>query len=723
MNETSNWIYVDYRKNIWKFSLNDNKKLFYKIMYSEGKWKKESLIDVEVLSFSIYIDENEQIHLVYSNTKGELRYCTIKENEWLGKTIYKIENNNFEINNIKIKMIDNEMNIFYLLVENDGSDHGILMHCRWSGKKIKFSNIQDIIVIPSLKDHYSVHVNNDYQIDLFFITDEGDEVSLNYHSFENYIWSPRKRLYGIQGKDIGFEVLIDKDDFHILNKSKENEMYFLDYVFLDSTGQIEETRVCESKKNLEYPMLAIEDDKLICCWIKENKVSFSIYDGEKWGDLIPFNRNNELELELNNAFYYLNEQYIKEKKVYVTKGLDLYMFNPEDFFKTDKTLRNNIIDKHESFPKIEERKTINNLTFELSKVNAENKNLVNKNNYLNKQLQNTQKTIREYDQKILKISNKKLKAEKKYDELLEKENKEKENSAKRLLEEKTRIEIIEKKLKEIEAEKILLKEKYESLEEELYTFSEENKKLKLDIGNINGKNKKLDMENTELREESRRINELALKVDSENISLNKENKRIIEYNENLFKEKEMVIKRLLEEKTRIEIIEIKSKEIEAEKILLKEKYESLEEELYTFSEENKKLKLDIDNISGKNKKLSMENTELREENRIINELALKVDSENITLNKENKRIIEYNENLVKEKEMLIKEQELLIKDQEMLIEEQKILVEERKKLIKEKMILIEEKINLIEENEKLNEELELEKNQSVMDRLLKRRIN
>lgn len=618
MNETDNWIYVDYRKNIWKFSLNDNKKLFYKIMYSEGKWKKESLIDVEVLSFSIYIDKNEQIHLVYSNTKGELKYCTIKENEWLGKTIYKIENNNFEINNIKIEMIHNEMNIFYLLVENDGSDHSILMHCIWSGKRIKFNNIQDIILIPNLKDHYSVHVSNDYQIDLFFITDEGDEVSLNYHSFENYIWSPRKRLYGIQGKDIGFEVLIDKDGFHILNKSKENEMYFLDYVFIDSTGQIEEARVYESKKSLDYPMLAIEDDNLICCWIKENKIFYSIYDGEKWGDLILFNRNNELELELNNVFCYLNEQYIKENKVYVTKGLDLYMFNPENFFIKDKALRKNIINKPELIPEIEEKKLINNLTFELSKVNAENKNLINKNNYLNKQLQNIQKTIREYDQKILKISNKKLKAENKYDELLKKENKDKENLAKDLLKEKARIEMTEMKLKELEAEKILLKEKYESKEEELYTFIEENKKLKLDINNINEKNKKL----------------------------------------------------------------------------------------------------------------SIENIGLREENRTINELALKVDSENISLNKENKRIIESNEKLVEEKEMLIKDQEMLIKDQEMLIEEQKILVEERKMLIKEKMILIEEKINLIEENEKLNErneklneELELEKNQSVMDRLLKRRIN
>ena len=583
MNERNNWVYIDYRKHIWKFSLKDNKRLFYKIMYSEGKWKKESLIDIEILSFDIYIDNNEQIHLVYSNTKGELKYCTIKDNEWLGKTIYKVENNNVEIKNIKIKMIHNEMNIFYLLVENDGSDHSILMHCRWSGKEIEFNNIQDIILIPNLKDYYSVHVNNDYKIDLFFLTDEGDEVSLNYYSFENYIWSPKNRLYGIQGRDIGFEVLTDKDDFHILNKSKEDEMYSLDYVFLDSTGQIEEARIYESEKKLEYPMLAIEDNKLICCWIEKNKIFYSIYDGERWGNPIYFNRNNELELELNNVFYYSDKEYIEENKFYVTKGLDLYMFKPKDFFVKSKTLRRRAKSDFESMPTNEEKELINNLNFELSLLKAENKNLTNKNSYLNKQIENNQRIIKEYDEKIANILNKKLEIESKYDELLEKES----------------------------------------------------------------------------------------------------------------KEKEIIVKDLLEEKSRSEAIEKSLKEIIEEKGLLKEQYESLLEEFNSLIEENKKLEINIEKISKKNNNLDIENIRLKEENKVINEMTLKYEAENIALDKQNKKIIGENERLIQKKEILIED----------------------------KMVLIQEKIILIKENEKLREELELERNQSVMDRLLRRRIN
>lgn len=39
------WVYVDYKNNLWKFSIKDNGELSYAVMYSEGKWTKSSIID------------------------------------------------------------------------------------------------------------------------------------------------------------------------------------------------------------------------------------------------------------------------------------------------------------------------------------------------------------------------------------------------------------------------------------------------------------------------------------------------------------------------------------------------------------------------------------------------------------------------------------------------------------------------------------------------------
>lgn len=52
------WLYVDYKDNLWRFSVNDNKELNYRIMYTEGKWTKETLIDSRVTGFGLFIDDS-----------------------------------------------------------------------------------------------------------------------------------------------------------------------------------------------------------------------------------------------------------------------------------------------------------------------------------------------------------------------------------------------------------------------------------------------------------------------------------------------------------------------------------------------------------------------------------------------------------------------------------------------------------------------------------------
>src|SRR5471030_1073951 len=326
------YIYVDYTNNIWKFFKNDNKELRYKIMYGEGKWTKESLIDKEVLGFAVYVEEDETIHIVYSNIKGELKYCTLKDKQWVGKMLYQIENDEFEIQNLKVEIIADEMHIFYLLIGNDGSDHGVLMHCVWNGKETRDTALQDIILISNLKEHYSINVNKKNNIDIFFITDEGAEISLNYCSFQDHMWSPIKRLYGIQGEDIGFDVLRDEQEIHILNKSKADSIYFLDHVYIDMSGNIQEFRINESNKELVEPILFIESNKLYSCWLEQGEIFYSIFDDEKWSSVFYFDRGNELTVRRYNCFIFCDgESSIKAMGVYGTNELDLCLFVPSQF--------------------------------------------------------------------------------------------------------------------------------------------------------------------------------------------------------------------------------------------------------------------------------------------------------------------------------------------------------------------------------------------------------
>jgi hypothetical protein len=471
------WIYGDYKDNIWKFSRNDNKELCYRIMYREGKWTKETLIDTEVLGFAVYVSGDETIHVVYSNTKGELRYCTMKDKQWVGKMLYQVESDEFEIQNLKVEIIEDKMHIFYLLVGNDGSDHGVLMHCIWNGKETKATTLQDIILISNIKEYYSVHVNKKNNIDVFFVTDEGDEISLNCCSFENSRWLPVKRLYGIQGESIGFEVLMYQQEIHILNKSREDSIYFLDHVCVDIIGNIKGLRVRESRKELSEPLLFIKSNKLYSCWLEQGKIFYSVFDGEKWGGAFYVDRGNELTVERYNCFIYLDkESSIKETKIYGTNGLDLYLFDPSEFVVNMKdSLKCEVNQSNEAT--LQEEESLQNFKLELFQVKSEKKKLEKKVTSLSLQLQKNQRFIEEYDERIARILEQKRKVDENCNIFLGLQKdiqKELETTKYQLSEEKVFIETLQKDLEYTKQQLIEEKKIKVTMENKLKECQEEN---------------------------------------------------------------------------------------------------------------------------------------------------------------------------------------------------------------------------------------------------------
>ncbi len=466
------WIYVDYRDNIWSFFQNDNKELHYNIMYGEGKWTKETLIDKDVLEFAVHVEEDETIHIVYTNIRGELKYCTMKDKQWVGKKLYEIERYETEIQNLKVNIIGAEMHIFYLLVNNDGSDHAVLMHCIWNGKEIKNETLYDIILTHSMRDHYTININEDMNIEIFFVTDEGDESSLNYSICENNKWSPQKRLYGIQGEDIGFEILVDKQNIHVLNKFREDAIYFFDHVRIDINGDIQQFRVYESSKELHEPILFIESSKLYCCWLERDKVFCASFKDERWSNPFLVNRENELPLKQYNCFIYSIEyKSIKALKVYATDELDLYVYIPSQFIanmneplKYERNRKNEDADNNEAFQK---------LKLELSRIRLEKKSLENKIESLNIQLRKKQRFMEEYEERFTRVLEQKRKADENYKVFLELQQniqKELESANNQLSEERKRKADIENELKKCTDENLSIKREVEKV-------SNENKRL------------------------------------------------------------------------------------------------------------------------------------------------------------------------------------------------------------------------------------------------------
>lgn len=602
------WLYVDYKDNLWRFSVNDNKELNYRIMYTEGKWTKETLIDSRVTGFGLFIDDSEGIHLVYSNTKGELRYCTMKDKKWVGKVLDKIEDNNYIIENIKIKIIGTNMHIFYSLASEDGSDHGILMHCIWDGNKSNNNKLQDIILKPNLKEYYLINLSNNNEIYLFYLSDEGDELSLNYSIYQNRQWLPSNRLYGIQGEEVYFDVELDRKNIHILNRSKENSYYFLDHVIIDSTGRFKYFRVYEGKNNISEPLLINIWNKTYSFWIENNEIFYSIFLGDKWESEKKYIRDKNIKIERCNAYISeVKEGNIKGKSIYATTGLDIYLYDPKDLIVSEKNEYSNALKNVNR--DISSIGDIEKIKAELYRVKEENKELEDKLYHQNILLQKNQQGIEKYSQQLARALEQKRKAEENSNIFLELQ-------------------------KKIQGDNEKLNEEIESLTNEINLLNIEKEKLAHLIN--------LYLDEIEF-----------LKNEIKNINFNLSQKEIT-----------------------------------------MDEYNGLKQEISLLKEENDRLRNNISLSQSEKEKIEADLKEYLDETNLLKE-----ELNNIT-------------------------QELIIKDRKIQEEiDLKSTLENKNRIILEENLLIKKEVSsLIEENKRINEEFEVEKNKSVMEKLLRKRI-
>ncbi len=572
------WLYVDYKDNLWRFSVNDNKELNYRIMYTEGKWTKENLIDSRVTGFGLFIDDSEGIHLVYSNTKGELRYCTMKDKKWVGKVLDKIEDTNYSIESIKMKIIGTNMHIFYSLASDDGSDHGVLMHCIWDGNKSSTNKLQDIILKSTLKEYYLINVSTKNEIYLFYLSDEGDELSLNYSIYQNRQWLPSNRLYGIQGEEVYFDVDLDRKNIHVLNKSKENSYYFLDHVIIDSTGRFKYFRVYEGKNNISEPLITNIWNKTCSFWIENNEIYYSVFSGDKWLQEKKYIRDNNIKIERCNAYISeVKEGSIKGKIIYATTGLDIYLYNPKDLIITEGN-------EYISTTKSSNRDNFNNediekVKSELSKVREENKELEDKLYHLNILLEKNQQAIEKYSQQLARTLEQKRKAEENSNIFLELQKKiqgENENLNEEIYSLNNRIESLIQEVNSVTIEREKLKDVTNLYLDEIEFLKNEIKNINADLPNKESLENEikdyLDEINLLKEEISSLTQELILgerRIQEEiDLKITLENKNRIILEENLLMKKEL--SSLIEENKRInEELELEKNKSVMEKLLRK----------------------------------------------------------------------------------------------------------------------------------------------------------
>lgn len=469
------WIFVDHENDIWKFSL-ESGELCCRITYGDESGTKKGVLDKNILGFSVYIEKEGKIHIVYSNDNGQIKYCTLKENKWYGRILQLMESSGFEICNIKTDIIDDEMHIFYLMIEKSRPKHGVLVHSIWNGRETRSMKLSDIVLIPDGNENYIINTDKDKSIDLLFITEDEGEPAISYCCYRDGEWTRMKRLYSIRGKEISFELYNSQEFIHILNKHREGGRYYLDHIRYSKSGDLKKYSVYEGSQELDEPLIFRVNERLYVSWLEDNRIFYSQFDGFHWSGPDCFNSKTKHQIERYHfSIACDSETMIKEKDVYGTEDTELELFFPSEIV-TGKKLQETSLNPADGAPYDDEppeagqnEKVSQTLQLQLYREKSENNRLKATIASLNAQLQKKQSTLDSYKDKFEKLLDQKKNTDENCDMFIELQQNLQgrvESLDRKLREEKEGAIILENRLKGSEAEREALKREIAKLMEE-----------------------------------------------------------------------------------------------------------------------------------------------------------------------------------------------------------------------------------------------------------------
>ena len=408
MNKKNIWTWNDNENNLWKFMINKNGDLIYQVMYTDDKWTNENKIDEKVLEFTVSIDDKENIHIIYSKD-DELKYCFYDRDKWYGKAIYEFDSSNNDVSELKLIVIEDYINILFLFKNKNNFLVDNIIHYMWSGDKCLESKVCDIDHLSGLDNHYNIEVTEKNEIILFFINYKGNEKKINISIFRDGKWSESKVLYTIKGEKIDFATMILKDGIHLLNFSKDSDVYVIEDVYMNFNEEMIYYKIEESDLEINEVILIEKEGVIWAIWNREDEIVGSFLE-EEWKE--PFKLCDEKKSELimyNGLFENINGEKIKAYKLWGIDSNPIKFILPNNSsIKSIEELKENPLTNNNE--KKYRKKSVNK---ELEELRRENKSLEKSLANLQFQLEQRQSFYEKLEDRFINVVNKSKKAEEK----------------------------------------------------------------------------------------------------------------------------------------------------------------------------------------------------------------------------------------------------------------------------------------------------------------------
>ncbi|EJO5348101.1 hypothetical protein NRP93_002206 [Clostridium botulinum] len=563
MNFEESYIFKDLYGNMYEFYINEDNTLMC------NKFSEETKILENVSQFNINVTPLGIIEIVCITFDGFIKYCKFNK-KWTVQILYKLKSHNSIIDEVTLFSKGNKLHIFFMFYENKYDSIANILHYIWNGKKFKTNIIGPINTIENIDNHYHLEILNN-TINMFYITKEKNSNVINScRCLNDNTWTTAKKLYRLNGNNVNFSTLNKDKQFNILNISKENGLYTLEHVVLDTKDNIKNLPIYKTKNPIYKSTFIISNNILYCVWLENNMLMYSSFNNAEWSNCSNINTEAFDNIHMYGYIYEESplDNSIKSKNIFASISDNINIFLP----KITKT-HNKINEKYDA------ESTIRKLLQEISKKNTVNYDLQNKTILLTENLKEKNIHVNNLMERLNKISIQKSTIEKKYKSLLDHND-------------KLNIEIKEFKQK--------INKEYE-----------QNKFLKTQLEEKTNENEKFDKKMEENNSLNKNLENVIEKLQNENVTAikNVENKYIKEIKDikNQLKDKEDKFKSLLDKNKNLEK-SIEELKLENNNVKEKEKNfeyiadysQKLEATLKELKSENSLIKQQLESSKNKN---------------------------------------------------------------------------------------------------------------------------
>lgn len=282
--KSKNYLIENSKLEHYYFYKTEEKSIYYNF-YENNILIEENicLVENEALDFSTDIDKNDNIHMVYINNEGKLIYHLFKNSKWIKHTLLSLNIKSNIYNNLKLKIIKNNIHIFFSNCNLINPNIWTIQHMVSSKKGWEKRNVISF-ASSSLVPPYTLDCDKFGTIYLLY---------KNYNNKENHIyltstnitlnkWTkhPNKISDDNSNNSHPYIFIDSKDTAHIAWCSLSNNNFKLNYKILGTNHNkktlIESINLPSISSNSTHPMIFEKNSKLFLVYRQNGILKYLI---------------------------------------------------------------------------------------------------------------------------------------------------------------------------------------------------------------------------------------------------------------------------------------------------------------------------------------------------------------------------------------------------------------------------------------------------------------